>query len=96
MSTYHIMLSERRQLRLSREDWRLAVFEFCALAMRLATDCSKIRGGDSDSYPAEEFLPILTNAVPFASEYVDAFPSDLDIAEVRSKMLSMIQAYRDR
>src|SRR6202142_277874 len=50
-STYHILLATRKQQRLSREDWRLVVFEYCALAMRMTNDCQIRRGGDDDNTP---------------------------------------------
>ena len=64
ISTYHLLLSDRKQQRLSREDWRLAVLEYCPLAIRLMTDCIKRRGGDVDSHSPEEVLPILSRLSP--------------------------------
>jgi hypothetical protein len=95
-STYHILLSTRKRQRLSRADWRMAVFELCALGMRMTSDCVDLRGGDADGNSPEEFLPILTIAVPFIEEYLSTNAEDEGIRKVRENMQSMIDNARQR
>jgi hypothetical protein len=95
-STYHLLLTHRRQLRVSREDWCMAVFEYCALSMRMASDCMKVRGGDGDPNSPEEFLPILTEAMPLADEYLTVNSGDDDLKKVRGDMDKMVTGFRER
>jgi len=96
MSTYHLLLSGRRQQRLSREDWRLAVLEYCPLAMRMTMDCINRRGGDADRNSPEEVLPILSDSLPFIDEYLERFSGDEQCREMRDKALSILSSMRGR
>lgn len=93
-SNYHLILAHRRDLRLSRIDWRLALVEFCALSMRMASDCKIRRGGDADPHSPEEFLSILTDAIPEVDQYLLASPGDDDLRLTRDRMEEMIAAFR--
>jgi len=95
-STYHLMLTNRRQLRVTQENFRMALFEFCALSMRMAADCIKVRGGDNDLNSPEEFLPILTEAIPIVDQYLSLNSGDKDIKKVRGDMELMINDFRSR
>lgn len=95
-STYHLILAHRRELRVSREDWRMALLEYCALSMRMAGDCMMARGGDSDSHSPEEFLPILTEAIPLADEYLTLNSGDDDLKKVCGDMKQMVDDCRQR
>ena len=95
-STYHLILTHRRELRLSREDWRMALFEYCALSMRMASDCTMARGGDDDPNSPEEFLPILTEAIPLADDYLRLNSGDDDLKKVRADMEQMVNDLRQR
>lgn len=95
-STYHLLLAHRRDLRVVREDWRLAVSEFCPLSMRMAADCMKVRGGDDDSHSPEEFLPILTEALPLVDEYLSYNSGDGTLKMFRGNMEEMVTNYRQR
>lgn len=95
-STYHILLANRKQQRLSRDDWRLAVFEYCALAMRMANDCQNLRGGDADGHSPEEFLPMLADAIPYMDEYLSVFVGDEGMQQVRYNMQSILDNSRGR
>jgi len=96
MSTYQLLLSGRRQQRLSREDWRLAVLEYCPLAIRMTMDCINRRGGDADRNSPEEVLPILSDSLPFIDEYLERFPGDEQCREMRDKALSILSSMRGR
>ena len=95
-STYHLILTHRRELRLSQEDWRTAQYEFCALSMRMAADCMKARGGDDDPNSPEEFLPILTEAIPLTDEYLSSNTGDDDLKKVRRDLDEMVTGFRER
>ena len=95
-STYHLMLTNRRSLRLTREDWRMAIQEYCALAMRMEPDCVKARGGDADVHSPEEFLPILTDALPLVDEYLEAQSGDEELRKIRADMETLIRLARQR
>jgi tetratricopeptide (TPR) repeat protein len=95
-STYHLLLTHRRELRVGRDVWGLAMYEYCVLAMRMATDCMKIRGGDDDRHSPEEYLPILTEALPLVDEYLAAQSGDDLLRDIRAKMQSIIMLSRER
>ena len=95
-STYHLILAQRQELRLSEEDWRMAIFEFCALSMRMVSDCMKARGDEKDPNSPEEYLPILTEAIPLADEYLKLNSGDDNIKKVRADMELMVTNIRQR
>jgi endogenous inhibitor of DNA gyrase (YacG/DUF329 family) len=95
-STYHLMLTHRKELHIAREDWRMITYEFCALSMRMATDCMKVRGGDNDPNSPEEFLPILTEAIPLVDDYLNVYSGDDDIRKVRDGMGQIVDNCRQR
>jgi hypothetical protein len=95
-STYHLLITHRRRLRLKREDWRIAVSELCKLAMRLSSDCMKIRGGDEDAHSPEEFLPIPSDAITVADEYLAMNSGDDDLRQLRSILETNITTLRQR
>ena len=95
-STYHLMLSHRKELRLSQEDWHIAIYEFCALSMRMVSDTLKARGEDNDQNSPEEYLPILTEAIPFADEYLNLNSGDEALQKVRADMAMMINHIKQR
>jgi len=95
-STYHILLATRKRQRLSREDWRLAIGEYCALAMRMMTDCQNLRGGDADVHSPEEFLPMLTDSIPYMDEYLAVFAGDDGMQQIRHNMQSILNNTRKR
>lgn len=93
-STYHLILVHRRELRVSREDWRMALFEFCALSMRMTSDYLMTRGGDDDPNSPEEFLPILTEAIPLVDEYLTLNSGDDDLQKIRIDMEKIVNNLR--
>jgi hypothetical protein len=93
-STYHLILTHRRELRVSRGDWRMALFEFCALSMRMASDCLRARGGDNDQNSPEEYLTILTEAIPLADEYLLLNSGDDLLTKVNTDMKEMVSSLR--
>jgi len=95
-STYHLILTHRRELRVSHEDWRMALIEYCALSMRMTSDCVIARGGDNDPHSPEEFLPILTEAIPLVDEYLKLNSGDDDLKKFRRDMKQMVENCRQR
>jgi hypothetical protein len=85
-ATYQLLVLHRRELRLSREIWRSAVEESCALSLRMATDCMTKRGGDDDPNPPEEFLPILTSCLPLVDDYLTGNPGDSELEDTRARV----------
>ncbi len=95
-STYHLLLVHRRDLRLAREDWRLGLFEYCTLCMRMAADCMRARGGDNDPNPPDEFLTILTDAIPMLDEYLTVTTGDDAMREILGNLQFMVTNCRER
>jgi hypothetical protein len=95
-STYHVLLATRKQQRLSGEDWRLVIFEYCALALRMTNDCQHRRGGDADANSPEEFLPMLADALPYADEYLGVYTGDVTVKETRNGMRFILDNSRRR
>lgn len=75
----------------------MIVLEYCALSMRMASDCMKVRGGDNDPNSPEEFLPILTEALPLVDEYLVTNSGDDEVKKVfRGGIEQMVVNYRRR
>jgi hypothetical protein len=94
-STYQLLLSHRRELRLARDRWRMATYELGALSLRMATDCMQAHGGRSRTYPPEEFLPILVDAVPFIDDYLAANQGDDALQKVRRRTNGFVVGLRE-
>ncbi len=71
-SIVHLLLVNRKTLRLSRQKWAGAVDEYSALTHRICADALK-RVGPSR---VDEFLFIMGDALPLVREYVDSNPGD--------------------
>jgi len=95
-STYHLILAHRRELRLPREKWSMAIYEYCALSMRMVSDCFLARGGDKDPSPPSEFLPILTDAIPYIDDYLEINSGDEVLQKVRTDMVEMNEMFLHR
>ena len=93
---YQLLVLHRRELRLSREVWRSAVENSCALSLRMATDCETKRGGDNDPNPPEEFLPILTSCLPLVDDYLASNPGDRELEETRADVAKVVGNCRQR
>jgi hypothetical protein len=85
-SAYHLVVANRSELRVTREEWRLALFEHSALSLRMTADCITARGADDDPHSPEEFLPILTEAIPLVDEYLRISSGDDELIQVRAGM----------
>lgn len=95
-STYNILLATRKQLRLSRGDWRTAVHEHSVLGIRMAAECQILRGGDADVHSPEEFLPMLTDTICHLDDYLAMTPGDYDLQNVRDAARSFVNETRAR
>lgn len=62
----------------------------------MASDCIMKRGGDYDFNTPEEFLPILTEAIPFADEYLNQNSGDAPVKKMRDDLDQMVQLQRQR
>ena len=94
-STYHLVLANRKSFRLSRESWRLCIYEFGALSMRMTADCMKTRG-EPDPNPTDEYMGILTDALPYFDEYLVAMSGDQSIRELRDRIVTGIHRAEQR
>ena len=95
-SAYQLMLANRPSLRVTREDWRMAIYENSFLALQLTNDCIAARGGDDDRNSPDEFLPILTETIPMVDEYLRFNPGDEDLVKVRANMERIVINARRR
>ena len=85
-STYQLLLSNRVELNLTLDDWRTAANFFGFISWRVIEGELQAHGGYKGKYPPDEFLPILTDAMPLLDEYLAANPHDADLAQTRRDM----------
>jgi hypothetical protein len=86
-STWQVILANRQALRLTRDDWGVAVYEHAALTMRIAGQAG-LTMEQMTRQPAvpREYLFIAEAAVPFVEEFLTANPDDATIRELRERL----------
>jgi tetratricopeptide (TPR) repeat protein len=81
-STFHLMLSHRKDLRYDREIWGHIVYEFGALAMRIADDAVIKMAHSKLPEDTEEFTFLVKDAIPFVEEYLQLNPSNINVQQL--------------
>jgi len=94
-SLWQLVLKNRKSLRLTRDDWRTAVYEHAVLAMRMAQHAGQEMERQT-RMPARihEFIFIAEAAEPFVEEFLAANPSDPMILELWRKLQSFLTTLR--
>ena len=94
-STWQVILTNRQALRLTREDWGVAVYEHAALTMRIAGQAG-LAMEQMTRRPAEtgEYKFIVEAAVPFVDEYLTANPDDATIRQMRDRLREFLSVLR--
>lgn len=85
-STFHTLLTHRKQLRVSREGWRRAALEYGNLCLRLGADTSVRAEKKNPLMDPREFVPIVADALPQLDQYLAANPTDQDADYLASSM----------
>lgn len=76
-SLYHLVLVNRKQLRLPREDWERIVYEYGALVLRLATDAERnARKVLKRAVDPKEYRFIVQDALPLVEQYAAQHPNE--------------------
>lgn len=88
-ATLHVMLTHRKQLRLSRDDWGVVIYEYGALVLRAASDCHLAATRAGLGADIGEYDYIVRGAVPFVEEYVQGNPAD----EVNGGLLNNMRKF---
>jgi len=90
VSTYHLMLVHRKNLRYSREIWGHVIYEFGTLAMRISNDAEiKMANSHQPEIP-DEFTFLVKDAVPFVEEYLLQNPSNINVQKLLKNMNGFI------
>lgn len=92
---FHVLLANRRALRVQREDWVAAAYEYGTLLLRLASDTMRKALAVDASVDPREFIPIVANAVPAVKECQEANAGDKNIAFVLDHMQRWIQGLEE-
>jgi tetratricopeptide (TPR) repeat protein len=82
VSTFHLMLVHRKDLRYSREIWGHVVYEYGALAMRIADNAVIKMAHSKQPENTEEFRFIVKDAIPFVEEYFQLNPSNTNVQQL--------------
>ena len=94
-ATYHLILANRRALRLKREEWAQAIVEYTALCIRLGNDTLN---SASRYYPLlnpRPYLPIGAAAKAFIKEYLLSNPTDRAILKMQDSMRAWATGIED-
>ncbi|MDD2737078.1 MAG: hypothetical protein PHF56_24350 [Desulfuromonadaceae bacterium] len=102
-ATWHLLLANRneqnklRNWRILREDWQIAVYEFGALTMRIASDAMLVMEKSSQGGDLTECMFIVEPAVTFVDEYLAVDPNDELIGKLKSNLSQFISSakYQD-
>lgn len=89
-ATWELLLTNRKALRVSREDWQDAVYEFGALAMRIVSDAMMMMEKSPQGRDLGECLFVVDPAVRFSEEFLARNPDDQRIG----KLLRTLQEFR--
>lgn len=90
-ATWQFLLTHRKSLRVKREMWQDAVFEYGALAMRIVSDATLVMKKHPTGVNLDECLFIVDAPIRFAEEYLTSDPSNPRI----SKLQANLRAFRD-
>ena len=74
-SLFHLLLENRKSLRVSRQDWKASVSEFAALSNRISSDCFRLRGEQG----IDDILPIIDGAIAYVRAYIEVEQGDAEI-----------------
>ncbi len=85
-SIWHLLLTNRKVLRVGRENWKDAVFEFGALALRITSDAKIAMERSTQGYDPSECLFIIDPAIQFVEEYLSVDPNDKQLEELKTTL----------
>lgn len=91
-STWHLFLSNRKMLRVNREEWSNAIYEYGALIMRVASDAMLQMEKSLEGVDTDECLFIVDTAVKLVDEYLIANPYDERIKKLQSNFRKFLDA----
>jgi hypothetical protein len=92
LATFRLMLARRKELRLPRDDWSVAVSEVAILAMRVLADCNQYLEDRGIPHDQKEYYFLLEDTIPAVEEYVTANPADETNAELLQKLREVLAA----
>ncbi len=76
VSTYELILRNRKNMRLPREAWSRIIYEYGALAIKVADDAFRKMERSQQTLSISEFVFVAQNARPFVDEYLAANQPD--------------------
>ena len=92
VSTYHLILLNRKSMRLPREDWSRIIYEYGTLALRVSSDMANLLQHSRQPKIIAEFLFVVQDAKPFVDEFLAANPSDKNAQFLLEHMEGFISA----
>lgn len=87
-ATYHVILANRRELRLGREAWAQAVIEHVALCIRLGNDTLNFAVKHRPLLNPLPYLAIGAAARGFIDEYLESNPADARVRGLQTQLSS--------
>ncbi len=94
-SIWQLVLKHRKELRLSRDDWGIAVFEYYALAERIAADAGITIDKSGQPINVDDFAFIVEATVPFIDEYLAANPHDAVVQKAKAAADTFVKTVRE-
>jgi len=93
-STWELLLTNRKKLRLSREPWQRAVYEFGTLTMRIASDAITMMGKTPQGPDLDECLFMVDPAIQFSKEFLATNPDDEMILKLMENLEEFCRSTR--
>jgi hypothetical protein len=90
-SIFHLLLTYRKELRLSQIDWMSAVNEYGRLCLRLGSDTALSAEKKNPMILPAESAPIVAAALPVVDQYLSANPKDSSIKLMRDNMQEWVR-----
>ena len=96
VSTYHLLLINRKAMRLPREAWTRITYEYGALALRVSDDAAKAMEHAREPMDPREFIFVVADAKPPVDECMAANPSDKQLQFLLEHMNGFLGAFSKR
>lgn len=92
VSTYHLILLNRKSMRVSREDWGRIVYEYGALSLRISADADERMKGSGQPINPKEVRFVVDDSKLHVDKYFSANPSDKNVEFLIENMNGFLHA----
>ena len=91
VSTYHLLILHRKELRLRREDWRIAILGYAATTLSAFFVCGQYMERAFGKVEQVEFAFVVEKSLLLVEEYVDQNPNDQQAQQSLSNLRKALE-----